>query len=306
MISVVMPLYNKEAFVQRALLSIRSQSLQPDEVIVVDDGSEDGSLQRVEELHYAPVRVITQSNQGVSSARNRGLADAKGTFVAFLDADDTWEPCFLETMLSLSRAYPMCDVFSCAYCCVDSLGQVRDIDLHNLLFAGMEGIMENYFVVASHSHPPLCSSNLMIQKRLLLDIGGFPIGIGQGEDLLTWARLATRSNIAYSRRVLSSFFTGIDGNMGFPKRIPPLNDVVGRALSTLYYENPSIPGLKEYVAHWHKMRASIFLRLRGYEKQCRSEIDLALQWDPSKRHLFAYSLLLLLPYAMRMNLLRKI
>lgn len=291
---------------QRALLSVQRQTLQPDEIIVVDDGSTDGSLQRVKEMHYAPVRVISQSNQGVSAARNRGIADVRGDLLAFLDADDEWDPRFLETMQALCNSYPQCDVFSCAYYLVDRQGNRKAIELRKIPFPEETGMMNNYFEVATHSHHPICSSSMMVRTSLMRDVGGFPIGIGQGEDLLTWARLAVRSNIAYSRRALSSFYTGIDDAQGHPKRIPPLNDVVGRALSLLYNEHPDTPGLRDYVAHWHKMRACIFIRLRGYEKQCRAEIALARQWNPGASHLKAYGLLLLLPYAMRMKLLHKI
>lgn len=95
-ISVVIPIYNAEATLQRALDSVRAQTCPPFEVVCVDDGSSDGSLTLAE--HYDAegafvLKVVQQPyNAGVAAARNRGMEEAKGEFVAFLDADDTWAP----------------------------------------------------------------------------------------------------------------------------------------------------------------------------------------------------------------------
>ena len=105
-ISVVIPLYNKRTSVIRALNSVLSQTIQPEEIIVVNDGSTDGSEQLVNELNHPLVRLINQPNAGVSAARNRGIKEAKGDWIAFLDADDEWMPEYLETIKSLSEKYP--------------------------------------------------------------------------------------------------------------------------------------------------------------------------------------------------------
>ncbi|MCM0083341.1 glycosyltransferase family 2 protein [Geomonas sp. Red32] len=106
-ISVIIPLYNKERYVQRAVNSVLEQSLAPLEVVVVDDGSTDGSAEAVAALGPDQrLRLVSQRNQGVSAARNRGVAEARGRFVAFLDADDQWQPEFLETLQWLRELFP--------------------------------------------------------------------------------------------------------------------------------------------------------------------------------------------------------
>ena len=100
MISIVIPLYNKERAIINTLQSVLAQTYTDCEIIIVDDGSTDNSLnvvhKRISELENERIRVIHKKNGGVSSARNRGIKEAKGEYVALLDGDDLWEPTFLE------------------------------------------------------------------------------------------------------------------------------------------------------------------------------------------------------------------
>jgi glycosyltransferase involved in cell wall biosynthesis len=88
LVSVIIPVYNGEPFLGEAIESVLAQTYHPIEVIVVDDGSTDGSAQVV--LGFESVRYDLQSHQGAAAARNRGVGLAKGEFIAFLDADDVW------------------------------------------------------------------------------------------------------------------------------------------------------------------------------------------------------------------------
>jgi len=102
-VSVIIPLFNKEKYIERALLSVLSQTHQPLDIIVVDDGSTDDGPERVLKLNQPGITLIMQENKGPGAARNAGLARAKGKYVAFLDADDEWFPSFIEKGLSLLK-----------------------------------------------------------------------------------------------------------------------------------------------------------------------------------------------------------
>ncbi len=103
-VSVIVPAYNVGDFVTAALRSVLAQTLQPAEVIVIDDGSTDSTAAGVAAIASPLIRYVRQANQGVSAARNRGLREATGDFIAFLDADDLWRPTMLEEHFQLVTA----------------------------------------------------------------------------------------------------------------------------------------------------------------------------------------------------------
>jgi glycosyltransferase involved in cell wall biosynthesis len=108
-VSVIIPTYDREAKVQRAIESVLAQTVSDLEVIVVDDGSSDGTGKVLEKKFGDRIRYYAQTNQGVSVARNRGVQEARGEWIAFLDSDDLWEKDKLESQLNaLDRFTPRC------------------------------------------------------------------------------------------------------------------------------------------------------------------------------------------------------
>ena len=303
MISIVIPLYNKAATIERAVRSVLNQTIQNFELIVVNNGSTDGSEEVVKIIQDPRITFISQDNQGVSMARNKGVETAQSEWVAFLDADDEWKPTFLETVLRLKEQYTDCSVCATAYQRCNAHGVFEDIKLQGVSIAESYRL-DNYFEVAAVSDPPFCSISVMVKKEALLAVGGFPNGVHQGEDLLTWARLAASYKIAYSPTPQSIFYTGEQSAMDHPKRIPADDDIVGRELAILYNQKQT-PGLKQYIAKWHKMRASIYLRLPNGSRKCRKEIREAQHWHRNPR-LALYYVFSLCPYKLRMFLGRTI
>lgn len=111
MISVVIPLYNKEASIAQSLRSVLSQSYQDFEVVLVDDGSTDGSVSIVESMQDPRIRLIKQENGGPSKARNTGVKNAKGEWILFIDADDEMLPGAIGYFVQKIKAHPNVDMF---------------------------------------------------------------------------------------------------------------------------------------------------------------------------------------------------
>lgn len=303
-ISVVIPLYNKEKSVASTLRTVLNQTFTDYEIVIVNDGSTDNSVAEVEKVQDDRIRLIHQQNAGVSAARNRGIKEAKGDLIAFLDADDEWKPEYLATQYYLFQKYPECSVFACNYEFRNAEGNVTPTIIHKLSFAGEDGILINYFEVASYSNPPICSISIMVKKSAIRAIGGFPVGIKSGEDLLTWARLACQYRIAYSITPLAVFiFDERSFNADQKQRMPESVDVVGNELTQLYKVNPEIVGIKQYVGLWHKMRARIFLskhlRWRAFYECVR-----AIQYHVNVK-ILVFLILSLMPYRIVDSILRK-
>ena len=196
--SVVIPLYNKRSSIQTTIQSVLAQTLHDYEVIVVNDGSTDDSLSVARSFEARGVRVIDQTNQGVSVARNTGILAAEGEYISFLDADDTWHPDYLETMDRLTQTYPESDIFVTAYRVLLSEGKTR----LSTRLEPQEGCLPSYWETLKKGYDFVWTSATTIRRQALLDAGLFRPGEKVGQDLDMWARVAERNpRVAYSARV---------------------------------------------------------------------------------------------------------
>lgn len=294
MISVVIPLYNKEKQIAGTLQTVLDQTCQDFEIVIVNDGSTDGSVGEIKKITDSRIRLINQKNGGVSAARNRGIEEAKGKYIAFLDADDMWNRDYLKTINYLIKKYPNCKARGTNYflCCA---GNQENTILRKIPFNADDGVLENYFEVAACSHPPIWTSCTCVDKDLLLDIGGFPVGIKSGEDLLTWARIAVKTNFAYSLYPMGFYNMG-DGYVltNTPPRRQDIGDPVGKGLLQLCKQYNNVAGLKTYLSRWHKMRASVALRYFDRIETLKEAV-LSLKYDFRKCETYPFLILPLLP-----------
>ncbi|AUC23105.1 hypothetical protein BTO15_13820 [Polaribacter sejongensis] len=304
-ISVVIPLYNKKDSIVNTINTVLNQTVLPNEIIIVNDGSTDGSDKIVSKLEHPLVRLIYQNNSGVSVARNTGVDKAKHEWIAFLDADDIWNVNYLKEIKALAKEYPNSNVLATAYLMEDYKGKQTPIKLNKIPFKNDTGILTNYFEVATCSHPPLWSSAIVIKKEALLKINGFPLGIKSGEDLLTWAKLAIKNEIAYNLKALAVFVQDSAHTYdNKPNRIPEKVDIVGQELYDLYKKNKDVICLKEYISSWKKMRASIYLRLGLRYKSIKESLE-AIYYNPSNKLVYAYLVLTIVPNSVLNKILKK-
>jgi glycosyltransferase involved in cell wall biosynthesis len=194
-LSVVIPLYNKEGQIVRALDSVCAQTVRDVEVVVVDDGSTDGGAALVRAYGDPRVRLVQQPNGGVSSARNLGVESARGPVVAFLDADDAWYPDHLERLWRMRLEYPQAVGWATNYEVVTPDGR-RTLGVSSETAPRVVLTPENYYRIALQGSP-VCSSAVMVDKAALANVGGFPVGVRLGEDLDTWIRLMFTGPIVF-------------------------------------------------------------------------------------------------------------
>lgn len=189
--SVVIPLYNKCNEIERTLRSVLSQSLCPLEIIVVDDGSSDGSADVVHSINSPLVQLIQQANSGVCVARNKGIAQSKGDYIAFLDADDWWDEHYLKSVADLINKYPDCGLYFMGY--IAHRGGETYPQRVNIV----EGVMTDYFVDAFYNH--ICLPSCAILARSVFSkVGDFPEGMRLGEDQYMWTKVASEFKVCFS------------------------------------------------------------------------------------------------------------
>lgn len=197
-ISVVIPLYNKGPHIKRALGSILAQSVTDLDVVVIDDGSTDNGAHLVEQVKDSRIRLLRQENRGVSAARNRGIREAQSDLIAFLDADDEWEPDHLETLLFLHREFPEAGAFTTAYKIFEDNGKASYPNFAEIPSAPWSGLIPNYIRSAALGSPPVWTSAVAVPRSVFDQVGLFVERINMGEDLDMWLRIALKYPIAFS------------------------------------------------------------------------------------------------------------
>ena len=225
--SVIIPLYNKAPYIRKALESVFAQTYTDYELIIVDDGSTDGSFtiakQFIDErlkikgtedevkgkensgaetngYKLSPInyKLIRQANSGVSTARNTGVAASTGDYVAFLDADDWWEPTYLERMAQLTNDYPDAGLYACNYYYHKDGVNIIKVDIPTGYFNYPKEYFKNFAM-------PVWTGATMIPRKVYNEMGGFPVGIKLGEDFLLWSKIALRYPVAFLNEPLAYY-----------------------------------------------------------------------------------------------------
>jgi glycosyltransferase involved in cell wall biosynthesis len=203
MISVLIPLYNKERFIRSTIVSVLNQTFQDFELIIINDGSTDNSLEAVEEFDDKRIKIHTIENSGVSIARNFGVQNAKYHYVAFLDADDYWDKTFLNEIKKLITQYPAEKVFASGRI---SIFSDHKIEYSNPFLPKKNEVDKiDYLKVISRFLPPVNSSNSVFKKLTLLEAGLFREGQKQHEDHDLWLRVCKGNEVVYINKPLSFY-----------------------------------------------------------------------------------------------------
>lgn len=205
--SVVIPLYNKAPYVAKAIQSVLSQTFSDYELIIVDDGSGDNSAEIASKAleGCGKCQLIRQENAGVSMARNNGVAASHGEYLCFLDADDWWDPRFLQEMSELIAEFPDAGIYGTNYTIVNETKQKTRIASVGVEPGFEKGYINYCRTYAQTMSMPLTSISVAIPRTVFGEMGGFPKGIKLGEDFLLWIRIALKHQVVFLNKPLAFY-----------------------------------------------------------------------------------------------------
>ncbi len=218
LVSVIIPAYNAETHLPRALKSVLSQTHEAVEIIVIDDGSLDETVD-ICGKYGDQIRYFYQKNKGVSSARNRGIQEARGEFIAFLDADDEWKPYFLELLLGHLRDNPEVSATTGAQIFVSSESERIHPDDSKYQFDRVV----DYYDIFGRGPNFVHTSSAVYRKSVVDVVGGFTSWMRHNEDTEFFIRISMLTDWYVSSEPLSYYYLDVQGSategLGFDQRI---------------------------------------------------------------------------------------
>ena len=298
--SVIVPLYNKAPYVEKAVRSVLGQTFTDYELIIVDDGSTDGSAERVQAALQTPsplgegeggeapitppfregtgVGFLRQPNAGVSTARNNGIASSHGEYICFLDADDWWEPTFLEEMNRFIQDYPEAGIYGTSYYYVKSGRKQVRLDIPT-------GYINYCKVYAEKLSMPLWTGAVCIPRTIFDETGGFKPFLKLGEDFDVWIRIALKHKVAFLNKPLSNYNQDVDvAQRGIGRLRNPKTHMLWN-LDYLADEEGTNPDYKQLIDNLRAYSLMPYYLSKAYRAAAKQELA-KVDWSrqPSKTY----------------------
>ncbi|QTN24587.1 glycosyltransferase family 2 protein [Rhizobacter sp. AJA081-3] len=225
-VSVIIPTYNRRELVQRAIGTVLAQTRAVQEILVVDDGSTDGTGDALAAAFGDRIRYVRQANGGVSSARNHGLRLARGRYLALLDSDDEWLPEKTQRQIEWLQARPDYGMALCDVVRMDA--EHRDVELFRRReLLPEDGMILKWVLV----QPALVPASVMMRREVFETVGGFDETLATGEDLDFHLRVAARWPIGIVEQPLVRAMRGHDGLSSLARTYDDYVRVIERAVA---------------------------------------------------------------------------
>ena len=267
-VSVVIPLFNKAAHITRALDSISTQTFRDFEVIVVDDGSTDDSKAQASAHPDSRVRVLSQPNAGPGAARNRGIAEARGDLLAFLDADDEWRPEYLASAIQVFEEHPEIAATTCGYIEFPRGASTEAMWKKRGLTPGLGMIYpQTCPVLLSHMLAYMSPCSTVARAAIVRQYGGFyDKGPRFGEDSILWLKVLLNEPVYFRMEPLACFHreaSELSGNYRAARPIEPF------LTSPMEVASVCQPALQPLLRSLYAARACKTASMLGYWGQWR-------------------------------------
>ena len=274
-ISIILPAYNAERTILKTIESVQKQTVSDVELIVINDGSNDHTLEVLDTVKDARMKIFSYQNGGVSVARNRGIAHAKGNFIAFLDTDDLWTSDKLEMQLAALQQHPDAGVAYSWTHFMDEEGKSFHADKH-ITFEGnvyADLLAENFL---------FSGSNPLIRRQALESVGEFDPAVIPAEDWDFYLRLAARWPFVVVP-LPQILYRQTSGSASSKIEVMELGalSVIEKAFRAAPLElqplkNQSLANLHQFLAHLYLTRISG----AGGAKQAGQKLQIAIRLQP--------------------------
>ncbi|WP_370476804.1 glycosyltransferase family 2 protein [Tamlana flava] len=230
--SVVIPLFNKEQYIKDTIGSVLSQTFTDYEIIVVNDGSTDNSLNKVKNIKDGRIKVFeNEKNLGLSATRNRGVLHAKGKVIALLDADDIWMPNYLESIKMLYNKFPEASIYGTDYLEIYELGNTLEPEKNLSKTLKNKSFVIDDFFKANMYQCIFCPSSMAFKKNMVDEADVFNPKITFAEDIDFYIKYGSKFKTAYYFKAL------LEKNFNVPRQMTR-NGISEKEIPNLdYYEN---------------------------------------------------------------------
>lgn len=273
--SVIIPLYNKASYIAKAIGSVLAQTYTDYELIIVDDGSKDDSARVAEKAieGRGNCRLLRQENAGVSVTRNNGVALSHGDYLCFLDADDWWEPTFLEEMSKLIEEFPDAGIYGTNYTIVNETKRKTRVSPIGVEPGFKKGYINYCQVYAKTLAMPLTSISVAIPRHVFDEMHGFPKGIKLGEDFLLWIRIALKYKVAFLNQPLAYYNQDVDAaNRGVGRLHKPEEHMLWN-VGFLAEEEKTNPDYKQLIDNLRTYALLPYYLSREYHEAAKKELE---------------------------------
>lgn len=281
--SVIIPLYNKEKYIQNTLESVLKQTFVDFEIIIINDGSTDNSETIVKQFTDTRIRYYKTENRGAADARNFGIDKASADYIAFIDADDLWLENHLEILKNLISEFPDAGIYASRYQLIFKNNSIF-IPSYYGISSDYVGKVDDYFYSSLH-YGIASSISTAIPKNVFSKIGNFKNYISSGQDTDMWIRIALNYPVVIGNKITASYLHYIDDSLSktnvLQKKIKRFNE---------YSENENEnPSLKKYL-DIYRMEYALQYKIAGADKESKELYDAILKENIPLKSKFLYQL----------------